>query len=127
MNTIIITIWAIVYHIMEAMHDYEVIQTQTHYPSHYQVWANRAWHRFSAAMLFTLYITIAIITKNPFLFFLPAAIRGLVFWPCLNVFLHRPILSTSNHFMERWFAGKYLIIIYLVSAVTLFILSINAD
>lgn len=127
MNTIIITIWAIVYHIMEAMHDHAVIVSQSKSPSHYQVWANRMWHRFSAAMLFVLYLTIAIITKNPFLFFLPAAIRGLVFWPCLNYFLDRPILSTSNHFMERWFAGKYLIIIYLVSAVTLFILSINAN
>ncbi len=123
MNTIIISVAAIIIHLLEALHDYAVIQAQIKENSALVQRMQKYWHVASAVIFFVFYLTLAIITKNVFILPLAATLRGVIFWPTLNMFLGRPNLYTSNHFMERWIAGKYLIIIYIVFAVSLFILS----
>jgi predicted PurR-regulated permease PerM len=125
MNIIIITISCIIIHLLEAMHDYAVIRTQTKSPSMLEISMNKLWHRLSAAVFFVFYVTLAIIIKNPFVLFLAASIRGIVFWPTLNLLLKRKAFATSNHFIERCGKGSTIFAIYVLVSITFFYISIQ--
>jgi predicted PurR-regulated permease PerM len=125
MNIIIITTSCIIIHLLEAMHDYAVIRTQTKSPSMLEISMNKLWHRLSAAVFFVFYVTLAIIVKNPFVPFLAASIRGIVFWPTLNLLLKRKAFATSNHFIERCGKGSTIFAIYVLVSITFFYISIQ--
>jgi predicted PurR-regulated permease PerM len=125
MNIIIITISCIIIHALEAMHDYAVICTQTRSPSLLKVKMNKLWHKLSAAVFFVFYVTLAIILKNPFIPILAASLRGIVFWPLLNILLKRKAFSTSNHFVEKYRKGSTIFAIYILIAISCFYISIQ--
>jgi len=125
MNITIITISCIIIHLLEAMHDYAVIGTQTKSPSAVEIYLNKVWHVMSAAVFFVFYVTLAIILKNPFIPFLAACLRGIVFWPILNLLLKRKAFATSNHFIERCGRGSTIFAIYVLLAITFFYTSIQ--
>jgi hypothetical protein len=115
-ETLIVLFAAMAIHLMEAFHDYAVIQCQSKDHELVKKW-NRMWHIVSAWTFFAFYLTISMLQSNFWFLLIGASVRGMMFWPTLNILLKKPTFGTSNHFPEKYFygRGKLLFAIYLIT------------
>lgn len=108
----------ILLNIIEAKHDYHVIQGA----SHDNVIDNRKWHQWGGAFSFVLAIFFSF-TISKYLGIMYLGYRAFIFPMSLNLFRGKPLFYLSKAGFEGWFVSKNIKILYYLGALITIILS----